>query len=141
MNDEKRGLLWHGMLLFVLGLLTGLVEARFRNPRLGLSAHLQAILNGIFLILLGTVWAEVRLSPRWKSAAYWCGLCGGYGGWLVTTFAAIFGTISLTTLASSGPGGAPWQEGLVRFGFLLVGITITSCSLFVLWGLRPGARV
>src|SRR5438552_3971228 len=40
-DDSKRRLMWHGMLLFLLGLLTGLVEQHFSNPRMGLAAHLQ----------------------------------------------------------------------------------------------------
>jgi hydroxylaminobenzene mutase len=32
--------MWHGMLLFLLGLMTGLIERRFTNTRMGVSAHL-----------------------------------------------------------------------------------------------------
>jgi len=35
MEDMKRRLLWHGMFLFLLGLLTGLAEPQFRNLRMG----------------------------------------------------------------------------------------------------------
>ena len=40
--------MWHGMFLFLLGLITGLVEQRFTNIRVGLSAHLEGVMNGIF---------------------------------------------------------------------------------------------
>jgi hydroxylaminobenzene mutase len=48
MEEAKRRLLWHGMLLFLLGLLTGFVEQKFNNPRMGLAAHLEGVMNGIF---------------------------------------------------------------------------------------------
>jgi hydroxylaminobenzene mutase len=31
MKTQKRRLMWHGMLLFLLGLITGLLEQRFTN--------------------------------------------------------------------------------------------------------------
>ena len=34
MNTQKRRLMWHGMLLFLFGLITGLLEQRFTNVRL-----------------------------------------------------------------------------------------------------------
>jgi len=39
MKTQKRRLMWHGMLLFLLGLITGLLEQRFTNVRMGLSAR------------------------------------------------------------------------------------------------------
>ena len=36
MDDSKRRLLWHGMFLFLLGLITGFVEQKFSNPPWGL---------------------------------------------------------------------------------------------------------
>ena len=47
MKTQKRRLMWHGMLLFLLGLITGLLEQRFTNVRMGLSAHLEGVLKGI----------------------------------------------------------------------------------------------
>jgi hypothetical protein len=40
MKTQKRRLMWHGMLHFLFGLITGLLEQRFTNVRMGLSAHL-----------------------------------------------------------------------------------------------------
>ncbi len=139
MEAMKRRLLWHGMFLFLLGLLTGLVEPQFHNPRMGLAAHLQGIMNGIFLVALGAVWQEVRLIPRLELAAYAGALIGTYGGWLVTISAAIFGTAALAPIAAAGYGAQPWQEGLVTGAFICVGLAIIGSSLLVLWGLRRAA--
>ena len=51
MEDSKRRLIWHGMFLFLLGLLTGFAEQKFINPRMGLAAHLEGVMNGTFLVL------------------------------------------------------------------------------------------
>ena len=61
MDEDRRRLLWHGMFLFLLGLITGLVEAQFNNVRMGLAAHLEGVMNGTFLLALGAVWGEVRI--------------------------------------------------------------------------------
>jgi hydroxylaminobenzene mutase len=53
------------MFLFLLGLLTGLVEQNLANQRMGLAAHLEGVMNGTFLLALGAIWTRVRLSRRW----------------------------------------------------------------------------
>ena len=139
MDDSKRRLLWHGMFLFLLGLFTGFVETKFSNPRMGLAAHLEGVMNGTFLVALGAVWAEVRLSQTLKAAAYWSALYGTYANWAVTTLAAIFGTGALSPITAAGRSAQPWQESLVTLGFMSVGIAIVSSAVLILWGLRRKA--
>ena len=57
--ETNRRLMWHGMFSFLLGLVTGLLEQRFANMRMGLAAHLEGVMNGTFLIALGAIWTEV----------------------------------------------------------------------------------
>ncbi len=139
MEITRRPLLWHGMLLFVLGLFTGFVEQRFANPRMGLAAHLEGVMNGTFLIALGAVWADVRLPSKLKAVAYWSALYGTYVNWAVTTLAAVFGTAAMSPITGVGHSGQPWQEGVVTFGFMSVGVVIVASSFLVLWGLRRTA--
>ena len=139
MDDKKRRLIWYGILLFLLGLLTGFLEQQFDNPRMGLASHLEGVMNGIFLLALGSVWTDVRLSPLTKAIAYWTALYGTYGNWLVTTLAAVFGTAALSPITGAGHSGQGWQESMVTLGFLIVGITIVTSSVFLLWGLRSKA--
>jgi hydroxylaminobenzene mutase len=127
------------MFLFLLGLLTGFVEPKFANPRMGLAAHLEGVMNGIFLVALGAAWAHVRLSPGLSSTAYWTALYGTYANWAVTSLAAILGTAALSPITGAGHGGRPWQEAIVTVGFLSVSIAIVACSILVLWGLRRSA--
>jgi hydroxylaminobenzene mutase len=136
MDGANRRLMFHGMFLFLLGLLTGFAEQHFSNVRMGLAAHLEGLMNGIFLIALGAIWTHVRLSPRTTTTAYWTVLYGTYANWLVTMIAAIFGTAVLSPITGAGHIGQPWQESLVLIGFLSVGVTIVIASVLVLWGLR-----
>jgi len=139
LETTNRRLIWHGMFLFLIGLLTGFAEQHFANIRMGLAAHLEGVLNGIFLMALGGIWTEVRLAPTAKAIAYWAALYGTYVNWLVTTLAAIFGTAALSPITAAGHRGLPWQESLVTAGFMSVGIVIVAFSLLVLWGLRSAA--
>ena len=138
-TENKRSLLWHGMFLFLLGLLTGLVEQQFGNPRMGLAAHLEGVMNGVFLVALGAVWMEVRLSPRLKAGAYWSTLYGTYANWAITTLAAGFGAASLSPITGAGHSALPWQETVVTLGFITVGISMIAASVLILWGLRQAA--
>jgi len=139
MEYTNRRLMWHGMFLFLIGLLTGFALQHFANKRMGLAAHLEGVMNGTFLLALGAAWNEVRLSSRTKAIAYWTALCGTYGNWLVTTLAAVFGTAALSPITGAGHSGQPWQEGVVTLGFIFVGTTIITAAVLVLWGLRAKA--
>jgi (hydroxyamino)benzene mutase len=139
MESTNRSLMWHGMFLFLIGLVTGFAEQHFANVRMGLAAHLEGVMNGTFLVALGAIWNEVRLSPATKTIAYWTALYGTYVNWLVTTLAAVFGTSALSPITAAGHSGQPWQESLVTAGFMSVGVVIVAFSALVLWGLRPGA--
>ena len=136
MRDARRRLLWHGMFLFLLGLLTGLVEQKFENVRMGLAAHLEGVMNGIFLVALGAVWNDLRLAPRASAAAFWAALYGTYGNWAAVTFAAVVGASSLSPITGAGHRALPWQETLLTAAFLSVGVAIIGCSVIVLRGLR-----
>lgn len=141
MDDSNRRLIWHGMFLFVLGLFTGFAEPQFTNLRMGLAAHLEGVMNGIFLVALGSAWTEVRLSPRAKIAAYWGLLYGTYANWAVTTLAAVLGTAALSPISSAGHSAQPWQEGVVTLGFVSVGVVIVASSVLILWGLRASKPI
>jgi len=136
MEDSGRRLLWHGMFLFLLGLLTGFAERSFANTRMGLAAHLEGVMNGTFLLALGAAWPQVKLPVRAKKAAYWSALYGTYANWVVTALAAIFGTGALSPITASGFRAQAWQEGLVTFGFLSVGVAIVAATLLLLGGFR-----
>src|SRR5215467_4188526 len=116
MDEGNRQLMWSGMLLFLLGLVTGLLEQRFTNVRMGLSAHLEGVMNGILLLALGGAWNEVRLPHPVKVTAYCAALYGTYVNWLVTSIAAAFGTAATSPITSAGHSGQPWQESFVAMG-------------------------
>ena len=52
-SRQGHRLLQLGMLVFLIALLVGLAVPKFAVPRLGLSAHLIGIMQGLFLMVSG----------------------------------------------------------------------------------------
>lgn len=136
MTSANRRLMWHGMFLFLLGLATGMLERHFTNMRMGVSAHLEGVMNGTFLVVLGAIWNEVRLPPQVKAGTFWTALYGTYANWFFTTLGAALGTAAANPIAAAGHHGQPWQETLVGTGFRSVEVAIIAATLLVFWGLR-----
>jgi hydroxylaminobenzene mutase len=107
---------------------------------MALAAHLEGVLNGIFLLAVGAIWNDVRLPPFIGKIAYWALLGGTYGNWAVTTTAAILGTAALSPITAAGHNAAPAQEILVATGFVLIGLAVILASSLLLWGLRGTAK-
>ena len=139
MSPYGRRLLWHGFLLLLLGLITGLAVRAFHNPRLGVAAHLIGIFDGLFLVLLGLVWKRFELSHRLETALFGTALYGTYMGWAANLAGAIFGTSRLTPMAGAGFSAQPWQEILVMAGLVSVAAAMIGTCLIALWGLRTSS--
>ena len=124
------------MAVFLLGLITGLGLQALPNPRMGLAAHLEGVMNGTFLLALSAAWPRLRLSPGLSSLAYRAVLVGTYGNWAVTLAAAILGTAAMTPIASAGFRAAQWQESIITVGFVLVGVAMLGAAGILLLGFR-----
>jgi len=135
LSDRKRRLVWHGIFLVLLGMLTGAVIPLVTNTRMGLSAHLAGVQNGMLLVLLGLVWPEVRLSERIANTTFWLLLYSMYMIWVATLLGAMWGTSRSTPIAGAGHSGAAWQEVLVFFGLGSGSVAILVAIALTLYGL------
>lgn len=133
--DRDRRLIRHGFILFLLALLTGIAAYRLTNPRMGVAAHVEGVVNGIFLMVLGLAWSRLGFSPRAATWAYWAGLIGAYANWAIPLFSAAVGA-SQPKLAGAGFSAAPWAEGLIQVSPVAGVLAPILCSALVLWGLR-----
>ncbi len=143
MNAESisRALIRLGILLILLGLLTGAAIPYFNNPRMGLSGHLEGVMSGMFLAVLGLLWERVNLSPRMSTLTFWLASYGACANWAAAILAAIFGTSAMTPIAGAGYHGQPWQEHCVAFVQFSLAAALIPAVIFVLWGLaRPNCR-
>jgi hydroxylaminobenzene mutase len=138
--ELKRRLVWHGVLLFLLGLLGGTAVSVMANPRMGLSAHVGTVLNGTFIIALGAAWDVLDLSPRAQLAAFWLVVIGSYGGCLGLLLAAVLGTRDSTPIHGAAQSAGYWSEMLVNLTLTVPGIALLVGTALVLWGLGPRPR-
>lgn len=135
-SQTARKLKMLGMVLFLLGLITGFVVMKFVNPRQGLAAHLEGVMNGTFLVVAGFVWNELLLSSKAKKAAYALLLYGTFANWFFTILGAGWGTSRITPLAGAGFTGSTIQENIVAAGLATVGLSMVLSLLLIIYGLR-----
>lgn len=126
-----------GALLFLLGLLGGFTLPLMENPRMGLSSHLEGVINGIFLLLLGLVWPRLQLGRLQQLLMFGFAIYGAFSNWLITLLAGFWGAgAGMMPLAAGGYEGAAWQEALIQFGLLSLSLGMLVASTLLLWGLR-----
>lgn len=134
-----RRLAFHGVLLFLVGLVMGIVVPYVANPRMGLSAHTGTLLNGAFLVALAAVWEWVSLAPRTARAAYWLAVAGSWASCGFLFLAGVFGTSGSTPLHGAGHTGTRFQETLVAAGLSIGGVAMLVAAALIAWGLRGRA--
>jgi (hydroxyamino)benzene mutase len=130
-----------GMFLFLLGLITGFLMMNIKNPKMGLAAHLEGVMNGTFLIAVGLIWNELKLNDKLKTVTYRTLIYATFVNWLVTLLSAYFGTSKMTPISGQGFVGTDLQENIIRVGFITVGITMLFSVIVMLYGLRGKIRV
>lgn len=135
MQYGDRRMMWHGMVLFLLGLITPTLIPKFKNPKMGVSAHLEGVMNGTFLIALGAVSDQVQLPPAVKKVARLSAIYGTYSNWLFTTLGAAMGTNAMNPIVAEGYEGKPWQEKAETAGFISVAVSIIAAAVLAIWGL------
>lgn len=82
-----------GVLLFLLGLMTGFVVPVLALPRMGLASHLEGLMNGIFLMALGLVWPRLSLTAFWHQVSFWLAVFGTFANWLAVLLSAFWGLL------------------------------------------------
>ena len=88
---EGHRLLRLGILLFLFALLVGLAVPAFAVPRLGLSAHLLGIMQGMFLIITGLLWAKLRLTRTMSRLGFCLVIYGCFAAWTANVLAGVWG--------------------------------------------------
>lgn len=134
---EGHRLLQAGVLLFLLGLLLGLAVPAFAVPRLGLTAHLLALTQGIFLIAIGLLWPRLTLTPLLSAIGCWTAV---YSCFASCAVAALGGTwragSSMLPMAAGPARGSAIQEGIIAAGLVSSAAGLLAVAVLLLWGLR-----
>jgi hydroxylaminobenzene mutase len=133
-KSQAEWLLFLGVFLFLLGLLTGLFIPMMTNPRMGLTAHLEGVMNGMFLVILGLIWHKLIVSEKWLYYTYLLTLYGSFANFVAVTLAAITGAGQMMPIAG-GKEGAPLIEGVISFLLISLALAMIFVCIVVLIGL------
>ncbi|CAM4132527.1 Hydroxylaminobenzene mutase HabA [Mycobacterium basiliense] len=125
-----------GLMLFLLGLLTGFAIPALKNPRMALASHLEAVLNGMFLVLLGLLWPHIHLPNALGATAVVLIVYGAYANWLATLLAAAWGAgRKLAPIAAGNHSATATRERIVSFLLLSLSLAIVVGVGIVIAGL------
>ena len=139
METKKRQsdkLIYYGVILFFIGLIIGLIVPIFANPRLGVSSHIEGVLNGMFLIILGLIWNKIDLSNKWLKITFLAAIYGTFMNCFAILIAAIFNVGKMLGIAANGQEGTPIVEGIVSFSLISLSIAMLLVCVSVLIGLK-----
>ena len=145
MNTQNRArqILIHGLALVLAGIIWGLVIPHTPFPRLALSAHIQAVLNGMLFILMAVLLLTLPHKVSARSALVM--LIAACLTWL-TVFSEIanawWGTAESLTIAAQqagASGGAVWQEQFVKLTHIpaIIGLIVAWILLIAGFVRKP----
>lgn len=126
LTPPVRALAIAGAALFLAGLIQGAAVDQFANPRMALSAHLDAVQSGMAIMVAGAFWPFCRWSDRVERMARWTLVVGMVGLWLGITGAAMSGASEALPMAGAGFTARPVTERVVT------GIIVASSALLTL---------
>ncbi len=135
-KDASRTLMRWGFFLFLCALITGLAVPSFTNPRMAVSAHLEGVMNGLLLVVVGLVWSHLGLSGRLANIVFWLFAYAAFTNWGVTTLAAALGTSRLTPVAGAGYSASPMQETVVQVIQVSLALAVITAVALVVYSLR-----
>jgi len=147
MNNPSRSaqqahrLIQVGLLIFLCALLVGLAVPRFAVPRLGLSAHLLGLLQGLFLMLVGLLWPRLQLGSMAARVAFWALVYGCLAAWGANLLGAIWGAgNTLLPMAAGAAHGSTTQEMIIAVGLRSSAVALIAGLLLLVWGARRRAQ-
>jgi hydroxylaminobenzene mutase len=126
-----------GVLLILLGLLTGLIIPELANPRMGLASHIEGVLSGMLLVVMGLLWPRLNLGTGMLRAAFWLLAYGAFANWFNPLLGAFWAAgSSMMPMAGMGHRGTPVQEAIIGFLAVTLALALLSGVVLVLLGLR-----
>jgi len=97
-----KSLLVAGMILFLIGLLSGLFIPYFENAHMGQTAHLVGVQNSIVLIVFGLTLNYISLSTMFLNLFIILSVYSMYAIWLSVALAGFSNVNSNTSIANEG---------------------------------------
>lgn len=130
---QAEKLIFLGLILFLIGLFVGLIVQNSPNPRMALSAHLEGVMNGMFLVILGLIWMRLVLSETILKITFWLTVYGTFANLIAVIIAAVTGFGKMMPIAG-GQEGTTLIEGLISFLLISLALCMLAVCIIVLIG-------
>jgi len=129
------------MSLLVFSSLDGFAIPHLASPRIALSVHTLSAFQAVLLLVQGSFWMQLKLSPGQSSTAFWCALYSTFailGAYLVAAFWGVGNeTIQLMGELPHGLArGTVLQETFIKILAYSSAPTGLTWFVLVIWGLR-----
>jgi hydroxylaminobenzene mutase len=139
-DNRGRVIMRLGAILFLCGLVIGLIAWQLANPRMGLSSHLEGVMNGIFLLAVGLLWGHLKLGGVARTVLFWLAIYGTYSNVAATLLAAWWPAGEFMSIAAPTPRGTDTQEQIIAALLNSTAATTILASVLIIWGLRGRER-
>lgn len=125
-----------GLVLFLLGLLTGLAVPAMKNPRMAVVSHLEGMTNGPFLIVVGLLWPHLNLSHLAEVITVALLIYGSFANWLGTQLGALWGAGRRFAPGATGDHKAsPAKEMVVDFLLATLAPLMIAATVILIVGM------
>jgi hydroxylaminobenzene mutase len=126
-----------GVFLILLGLLTGFIIPNTTNPRVAMSSHVEAIMGGMLLIIIGgIVWEQAHFGERTSKIVQILFFYSAYSNWFFLLLSAMLGTSKLLPIAAKGFGSTAVREQIVAGGLISSALAILAAMIALLASIR-----
>ena len=133
----SRNLIRLGVLLILLGLITGLAVQNLANPRMALASHVEGVLSGMLLVVMGLIWPRLNLDGGMLKAAFLFMAYGAFANWANPLLGAFWAAgSSMMPMAAQGHKGTPAQELIIGFLSVTLVLSLLTGIILVLLGLK-----
>jgi len=132
-SKQADKLIFLGLILFLFGLIIGLFVQNMANPRMALSAHLEAVMNGMFLVMLGLIWKRLVLAITLLTVTFWLAIYGTFANLAAVLIAAVTGYGKMMPIAG-GREGAGTAESVITFLLVSLALCMIAVCIMVLTG-------
>lgn len=132
-SKQANQLVFIGLLLFLIGLMIGFFVPYMTNSRMALSAHLEGVMNGMFLMILGLIWRRLALSSTLLTITFWLAVYGTFANITAVLLAAITGFGKMMPIAG-GKEGTGIAESIISFLLVSLGLCMVTVCIIILSG-------
>jgi hypothetical protein len=138
--NVDRGLVAHGAIMTLLGLLSGYTPLFAKAPTAALEAHVIGTLQGATLFGLAAIWPALGANRRIVRVARGCALVGFYANWIGSQLAAFWSARNMMIVTGvSMPAGATRAMELTVALLLNLSTLIIVMCVLILVALRDNS--